>query len=63
MKVYLEKQDKNIKSKAKNVKDLLNELDINHTTVIVTVNDELVIEDYQLKETDEISILNVVSGG
>ena len=45
------------------VSDLLNELKINPVTVIVSRNNELILEDEKLKNEDEIKILSVISGG
>ncbi len=63
MQVHLEKEDKSIESNAKTVKELLEELKINPTTVIVSKNDELVTEDEPLENKDIIKILPVISGG
>ncbi len=43
--------------------DLLNELKINPTSVFITRNNEIVLEDEKLKDKDEIKILSVISGG
>ena len=45
------------------VADLLKELNINPVTVIVSRNNELILEDEQLNNNDEIKILSVISGG
>lgn len=45
------------------VADLLNELNLNPVTVIVSRNNELVLDDEKLKDKDEIKILSVISGG
>ena len=45
------------------VADLLKELNINPVTVIVSRNNELILEDEELKNNDEIKILSVISGG
>ena len=45
------------------VSDLLNELKINPVTVIVSRNNELILEDEMLNNNDEIKILSVISGG
>ena len=63
MEIFLEKNDKKIKVEAKNVEELLKKLKINSTTVIVSVNDELVTEDYKLNKKDNVKIIPVVSGG
>ena len=43
--------------------DLLKKMKINPVTVIVSRNDELVLEDEKLNDNDEIRILSVISGG
>ncbi len=43
--------------------DLLKELKINPVTVIVSRNNELILEDEKLNDKDEIKILSVISGG
>ena len=48
---------------ASSVSDLLNKLKINPVTVIVSRNNELILEDEKLSDNDEIKILSVISGG
>ena len=45
------------------VNDLLKKLEINPVTVIVSRNNELILEDEKLNHNDEIKILSVISGG
>ncbi len=45
------------------VSDLLKALGISPDSVIVTVNGEVVAEDYVLSESDKVIIYRVVSGG
>lgn len=45
------------------VLDLLKELKINPVTVIISRNNELILEDERLNDNDEIKILSVISGG
>ena len=45
------------------VMDLLEKLDINPVTVIISRNNELILEDEKLNDEDEIKILSVISGG
>ena len=45
------------------VEDLLKKLNINPVTVIVSRNNELILEDEKLKNNDGIRILSVISGG
>ena len=64
--VFIDKENKNDKIELQensSVKDLLNKLNINPVTVIVSRNNELVLEEEKLKEKDEIKILSVISGG
>lgn len=45
------------------VKDLLKQLGLNPEIVLVTKNNVLVTEEDMLKNTDEVKILSVISGG
>ena len=45
------------------VSDLLKSLNINPVTVLVSRNNELILEDEILNDNDEIRILSVISGG
>jgi len=45
------------------VNDLLNQLNINPETVLVTRNNEVLTEDETLENNNTIEILSVVSGG
>lgn len=45
------------------VADLLKKLSINPITVIVSRNNELILDDEKLNDNDEIKILSVISGG
>jgi thiamine biosynthesis protein ThiS len=64
MKLYIQKtqEHKTIKY-AGTVLELLQKLKINPETVIVTSNGILVIEEDKLSDTDDVEILQVVSGG
>ena len=64
--VYIDRENKNTKlelGKNSAVLDLLKELKINPVTVIVSRNNELILEDTRLNDNDEIKILSVISGG
>ena len=64
--VYIDRENKNTKlelEKNSAVLDLLKELKINPVTVIVSRNNELILEDEKLNNNDEIKILSVISGG
>jgi|SaaInlStandDraft_4_1057021.scaffolds.fasta_scaffold501704_1 sulfur carrier protein ThiS len=64
MKIYIQKTGKNSEIKfSGTVLKLLNQLEINPETVIVTSNDVLVTEEDKLINSDLIEILQVVSGG
>lgn len=65
MKIYIEKQNKllELKDKARNGTQLLEELSINPDTVILVKNDEVVLPEEDLSEADDIKILSVISGG
>ncbi len=63
MKVYIEKTNEHIDIKAKSVKELLDKLKINPTTVLVSRNNKLVSGDIKVNENDEVKIISVVSGG
>ena len=63
MKVYIEKINEFKEVEANNAKELLNKLKINPTTVIITVNNELVTEDFKLNKKDNVKLLSVISGG
>ena len=45
------------------VSELLKKLNINPVTVIVSRNNELILEDERLENNDDIKILSVISGG
>ncbi|MBS3105935.1 MoaD/ThiS family protein [Candidatus Woesearchaeota archaeon] len=64
--VFIDRENKNKKlglDSSSIVADLLKELKINPVTVIVSRNNELILEDEKLKNNDEIRILSVISGG
>lgn len=63
MKVLIEKTNKTINIEAKTVKDLLIKLKLNPTTVLITRNNEIILESEKLNKNDKIKILSVISGG
>ena len=63
MKVFIDKTNEYKEVRSKTLKEILKELNINPTTVIITKNNELITEDSNIKETDEIKFLSVISGG
>ena len=63
---FIDKENKNKIIELENnilVSDLLKKLNINPVTVIVSRNNELILEDEKLNNDDEIKILSVISGG
>ena len=64
MKIYIEKEDSIIeKNFSGAATELLEELKINPTTVVVIRNNELINEKVLLNNKDDIKILSVISGG
>ena len=63
MKAYYDKDKKTYDFESTTVKEMLQELKILRNSVIVAVNNEIVTDDYKIKEEDKIKILSVVSGG
>ena len=63
MKAYYDREKKDYAFTAKTVKGMLKEIGLLQNAVIVTVNGEVVTEDYTFKEKDNVKILSVVSGG
>ncbi len=63
--VFVDRENKNEVLELQNptVSELLKELKINPVTVIVTRNNELILEDEKLFNGDGIKILSVISGG
>lgn len=64
--VFIDRENKTTNIELSNnalVIDLLNKLKINPVTVIVSRNNELILEDEKLNEGNEIKILSVISGG
>ena len=64
MKVFIERQKKSKNMRfSGTVKSLLKKLRINPEEVIVSANDELVTEEDKLKDSDDVRVLSVISGG
>ena len=64
--LFIDKENKKKELELNNnssVSDLLKELKINPVTVIVSRNNELILEDEKLYDKDNIKILSVISGG
>ena len=66
MNVFIEKTGKTVKSKKKSYSkaiELLKELKINPDAVLIVKNDEIILSEEPVAETDKIKLLSVVSGG
>ena len=63
MKVFIERSNEYKEVKANTVKEILEKLKLNATAVLVVKNGTLVTEDAKLKDSDEIKVLSVISGG
>ena len=64
--VFIDRENKNTTIELDNnasILELLKNLNINPVTVIVSRNNELILEDEKLNNKDEIKILSVISGG
>ncbi len=63
VKVFIERENKNLNVKAKDVVELLKNLKINKEVVLVVKNGVLVTEDEKLNSKDKIELISVISGG
>lgn len=66
IKVYLEKTNETHEFEAdrfSTVKEIVHYFEQNLSGVLISVNSQIVLEDYEVQEGDEIKILSVVSGG
>ncbi|MFH1589158.1 MAG: MoaD/ThiS family protein [archaeon] len=64
MKIFIEKDKQSIKKKFNGkVGALLSSLKINSSTVLVVSNGELITEEDVVKDSDDVKILSVISGG
>jgi sulfur carrier protein ThiS len=61
--VFIERENKRIKIKAKNIKEILEKLKIIPETVLIIKNNELVLDEEKINDNDEIKFLSVISGG
>lgn len=64
--VFLDKEEKTVQveiGKDAVVKDVLQKLNVNPVEVIVSRNNELILEDEKLEGGDSIKVLSVISGG
>jgi len=63
VKVFIEKENKKMNEKAKDIESIMRKYKINREEVIIVKNNELVAKNEKLKDTDEIKFLSVISGG
>ncbi|MBI2134476.1 MoaD/ThiS family protein [Candidatus Woesearchaeota archaeon] len=66
IKVFYDRENKNKTIELYNditVKDLLKKMNINPVTVIVSKNNDIIMEDEKLNDKDNIKIISVISGG
>jgi sulfur carrier protein len=65
MKVYLEKEQKELELDFKDntVKELLKQININSETVIIVRDNEVLTLDDNIENKDNIKLLSVISGG
>ena len=63
IKVYIEKENKVVKLEASNAKEVLTKLNINPETVLLSLNNELILQETKLNNNDELKLLSVISGG
>ncbi|MBI3412454.1 MAG: sulfur carrier protein ThiS [Candidatus Aenigmarchaeota archaeon] len=63
LKVAWMNEGKEIETKATTISGILKELKINPEIVLVSVNNEIVPDESEVKENDFVEILKVVSGG
>lgn len=64
--VFIDRENKNTSLELDSnslVADLLKKLNINPVAVIVSRDNELILEEEELNNKDEIKILSVISGG
>jgi len=59
-----EKKEKNIElDEDSSIKDLLAKMNINPVTVIVSKDDNIILENEKLNDKDKIKLISVISGG
>jgi len=64
MKIFIEQTDETMDKKfSGKVKELLKQLNINSHTVLIVKNKELITEEDDVKNSDNLRILSVISGG
>jgi len=63
VKVFIEKENKKLNAKAKDIEELMKKLNINKEEVIVVRNNQLAPRNEKLNDSDEVKFLSVISGG
>ena len=63
IKVYNERTNENHEVEATTIKEVAKKLEINLNEFLITINNEIAIEDSELKDKDEVKFLSVISGG
>lgn len=66
LKLHIQRSNKEMELEIKDnskVIDVLKQLKIDNTTVLISRNNELITEDVILKNDDDLKILSVISGG
>lgn len=61
--VFIERENKKANIKAKNAKEVMQILKINPETVLIVKNNELVLAEENLNDSDDLKLLSVISGG
>ncbi len=63
VKVLIERENKKLNIKAKDIDEIIKKLSINKEEVIIVINGELTPNNVKLKDKDEVKFLSVISGG
>jgi sulfur carrier protein ThiS len=63
VKIFIEKENKRLSVKAKDIDELIRKLNINKEEVIIVKNNELTPRNEKLNDNDEVKFLSVISGG
>mgnify|MGYP001562412388 CR=1 FL=1 len=63
VKVFIERANKKLNIKAKDIDNLIKKLNINKEEVIIVRNNQLTPRNEKLKDNDEVKFLSVISGG
>lgn len=63
LKIFIERENKTKQVEARNMKELLQKLNINPEEVLTIKNNELVTLDAKITNKDTVKLLSVISGG